>query len=48
MEQQRQQQYDGSEMDEVISPPLRMIGLFIGLTAIAFVYVFVWSVLLRP
>jgi len=37
---------DGSEMDEIESRPVKMIGLFMGLTAIAFGYVYLWSFLL--
>jgi len=37
---------DGSEMDEIESRLVKMIGLFMGLTAIAFGYVYLWSFLL--
>ncbi|MGM0900448.1 MAG: hypothetical protein ACQEXB_04960 [Bacillota bacterium] len=37
---------DGSEMDEIVSQPVKMVGLFIGLTAFAFGYVYLWSFLL--
>lgn len=37
---------DGSEMDEITSQPVKMVGLFIGLTAFAFGYVYLWSFVL--
>lgn len=40
--------YDGSEMDEIKSPPLIMIVVFMGLIGLAFLYVFLWSILLTP
>lgn len=38
--------YDGSEMDEVSSPPLKMIGTFLFITVIGFGYAFLWELLL--
>lgn len=35
-----------SEMDEIEAPPLKVIGLFLGLTVIAVLYVYLWSVIL--
>jgi hypothetical protein len=37
---------DGSVMDEVKSPPLKMISLFAGLTVLALGYVYMCSFLL--
>lgn len=38
--------YDGSEMDEVSSPPLKMVGVFLLITVIGFCYAFLWELLL--
>ncbi|MEK5444681.1 hypothetical protein [Fredinandcohnia sp. FSL W7-1320] len=35
-----------SEMDQVEAPPLKVIGLFLGLTIVAILYVGLWSVIL--
>ncbi|WP_179151830.1 hypothetical protein [Oceanobacillus senegalensis] len=40
--------YDGSEMDEVESPVLKMSSLFILITIIGFLYAYLWVVLLMP
>jgi len=40
--------YDGSEMDGVKSPPLLMIGVFVGVTILAILYVLFWSTVLSP
>ncbi|WP_339226958.1 hypothetical protein NSQ77_15530 [Oceanobacillus sp. FSL K6-2867] len=47
MEKQiNEKQYDGSEMDEVKSPPFKMIGAFLLLTVIGVLYAYSWSLLL--
>jgi hypothetical protein len=45
-EQEKVLKSDGSEMDEVASPPGKMFGLFIGLMILIFAYVYGWSFLL--
>lgn len=45
---ENKEKYDGSEMDEIESPPLKMIGLAIVLTIVAFAYAFIWAFLLTP
>lgn len=44
---EEQKKYDGSEMDEVKSPPFKMISLYILLTVIGFLYAYSWSLLLQ-
>lgn len=39
-------QYDGSEMDEIESPPLKMVGVGIFLTFIGVLYVVLVSLIL--
>lgn len=43
VKQADEKQYDGSEMDEIKSPPLKMIGAFFIITVIGFLYTFTWS-----
>jgi len=43
-----EKKYDGSEMDEINSPPFKMIGLFLLIAAIGFLYAILWGVLLKP
>ena len=43
---EKQLQLGESEMDEVEAPPLKVIGLFVGLTIVAILYVVLWSVIL--
>ncbi|MFD1851270.1 hypothetical protein [Oceanobacillus bengalensis] len=40
--------YDGSEMDEVKSPPLLMIITILGFLGLGFIYIFTWAQLLSP
>ncbi|MEH7381407.1 hypothetical protein V7138_13185 [Bacillus sp. JJ1533] len=35
-----------SEMDEIVAPPLKVVGLFVILTIVAVLYVVLWSVIL--
>lgn len=42
-----EEKYDGSEMDEVKSPPLKMIGLYLLLTVVGILYAYSWSLLLQ-
>lgn len=39
---------DVSVMDEVKSPPLLMIGVFLFLIGLAFIYVYIWAAILSP
>lgn len=35
--------YDGSEMDEIKSPPIKMILALLLITSVGFLYTFTWS-----
>jgi len=40
--------YDGSEMDEIKSPPIIMSITLIAFTGIGILYTWMWSLLLTP
>ncbi len=46
MANEKDVKYDGSEMDEISSPPLKMIGRAIVLTIFGFLYAYLWALLL--
>lgn len=46
MRDKSKQKYDGSEMDVIDSPPLKMIVLFIFFTAVGLGYTFLWKLFL--
>jgi hypothetical protein len=48
MSKEEEKRYDGSEMDEIDSPPLKMILLALVLTVIGFLYAGLWSLILSP
>ena len=36
-------EYDGSEMDDIKSPPFKMFGVFIIISIIGVLYTYLWS-----